>query len=348
MSSSRGYFIGQIVDELAAIAHQVDMRGKIGDVALNSLLENFFRDVLNLVHGWNLVNLNTKRSNEPGLDLGDADAKVAVQITSSASSPKVKKTLEKVTADHLRVYDRILVLAIGNKQGSYTLDTPDVARTGFSESNIWDMTDLIRDAVMMPILKLQDLHRLIMAETVRIRVELEVKGDDGKFPTSLEDFVEPKSSVIITDGSVFATSGIGEEIYGGDADDAARDLNGFAEAIADLPRISREFLAWMLSWSEERPGAGAWGFHVNADQITRRSRYGDTVGELRFLADRGFISYDAPEEHEFHKSGYWRLNFPGTERDGFDGAFLDFLTTHELDPKSVVVPLDFSFFGKPP
>lgn len=70
---------------------------------------------------------------------------------------------------------------------------------GFSESDIWDMTDLIRDAVMMPILKLQDLHRMIMAETVRIRVELEVKGDDGKYPTSLEDFVEPKGSVTTTD-----------------------------------------------------------------------------------------------------------------------------------------------------
>lgn len=106
------------------------MRGKIGDVALNRLLEDFFKDVLSLVHGWNLVNLNSKRSNEPGLDLGDPHAKVAVQVTSSASSSKVKKTLEKVTTEHLQIYDRILVLAIGNKQGSYTLDTPHVERTG--------------------------------------------------------------------------------------------------------------------------------------------------------------------------------------------------------------------------
>lgn len=345
MSSSRGYFIGQIVDELAAIAHQVDMRGKIGDVALNRLLEDFFKDVLNLVHGWNLVNLNSKRSNEPGLDLGDPHAKVAVQVTSSASSLKVNKTLEKVTTEHLQMYDRILVLAIGNKQGSYTLDTQHVERTGFNESDILGTTDLIRDAVMIPILKLQELHRMIMAETVRIRVELEVKGDDGKYPTNLEDFVEPKGSVTTTDGSVFANSGIGEETYGGDVDDAARDLNSFAEALAELPRISREFLAWMLSWSEERPGIGAWGFHVNADQIARRSRYSDTLGELRFLADRGFISYDAPEEHEHEKSGYWRFHFPGTKRDGFDSAFLGFLKAHGLDAKSVLVPLDFSFFG---
>lgn len=121
---------GQIVDELAGISHQVDMRGKIGDVALNRLLEDFFKDVLSLVHGWNLVNLNSKRSNEPGLDLGDPHAKVAVQVTSSASSSKVKKTLEKVTTEHLQIYDRILVLAIGNKQGSYTLDKPHVERTG--------------------------------------------------------------------------------------------------------------------------------------------------------------------------------------------------------------------------
>lgn len=348
MSSSRGYFIGQIVDELSAIAHQVEMRGKIGDLALNSLLENFFRDILNTVHNWNLANLNKHRSNEPGLDLGDIYSKVAVQVTATASSQKVKKTLEKVTNEHLLQYNRIIILAIGSKQGSYTLDTPDVARIGFSEANIWDMTDLIRDAVMLPILKLQDLHRLIMAETVRIRVELEVRGEDGKFPTSLEDYVEPRSGVVLTDGSLFVTSATAEEIYGDETEAAASDLNGFADALSELPRISREFLAWMLSWREERPGAGAWGYHVNADQIDRRSKYGDTVGELRFLADRRFISYDEPEDHEYHKSGYWRFHFPGAKRDGFDGAFLDFLKDRQLEPKSVIVSLDFSVFGNTP
>ena len=44
-----------------------------------------------------LVNLNASRSNEPGLDLGDAAEKTAFQTTSEVTSAKVNDTLAKIT-----------------------------------------------------------------------------------------------------------------------------------------------------------------------------------------------------------------------------------------------------------
>ena len=120
---TRGHFIGQIIDELSEISHQVDTRCALGLTDLNRHLENFFKDVLNTILGLNLVNLNAERSNNPGLDLGDRAAKTAFQITSIKTSPKVNGTLEKVTDDDLKTYDAIRVLIIGKKQGSYTLDS---------------------------------------------------------------------------------------------------------------------------------------------------------------------------------------------------------------------------------
>lgn len=66
--SSRGHFLGQIVDDLDAIASQVRQRCAVGQNDLNRVLEDFFKEILNLVRGANLRNLNKDRSNAPGLD----------------------------------------------------------------------------------------------------------------------------------------------------------------------------------------------------------------------------------------------------------------------------------------
>jgi hypothetical protein len=78
---TRGYFIGQIVDELTAISSQVEMRGKLHLFDLHICLENFFRDILNIALGYSLKNLNEERSNAPGIDLGDENEKIALYHT---------------------------------------------------------------------------------------------------------------------------------------------------------------------------------------------------------------------------------------------------------------------------
>ena len=69
---SRGVFIGQIIDDLDAIFNQVRRRCELGRTDLNSLLENFFRDILNLTFNTNLVNLNARRSNAAVRSVNDA------------------------------------------------------------------------------------------------------------------------------------------------------------------------------------------------------------------------------------------------------------------------------------
>ena len=85
---TRGYFIGQIIDELAAVSQQVKSRAKLQLMDLNRYLEDFFKEVLNTTLDYKLINLNEDRSNNPGLDLGDEVAEVAFQITSTKSSEK--------------------------------------------------------------------------------------------------------------------------------------------------------------------------------------------------------------------------------------------------------------------
>lgn len=58
--SSRGFFIGQVIDDLDAIASQVRARCKLGQNDLNRVLEDFFKELLNLTYGLNLHNLNAE------------------------------------------------------------------------------------------------------------------------------------------------------------------------------------------------------------------------------------------------------------------------------------------------
>ena len=93
--TARGAFIGPIIDDLDIISSRVRARSKLGLTDLNHILEDFFKDLLNLIYKANLVNLNETRRNAPGLDLGDTTSptKRAFQVTSQATSQKVNLSL---------------------------------------------------------------------------------------------------------------------------------------------------------------------------------------------------------------------------------------------------------------
>lgn len=93
----RGHFIGEIVDAWSDISGQVQMRGKLGLTDLSIFLEDFFKTTLSHILGLSLENLNGERSNFPGLDLGAKSNGWAFQVTSSKTSSKINKTLEKVS-----------------------------------------------------------------------------------------------------------------------------------------------------------------------------------------------------------------------------------------------------------
>ena len=344
MSSSRGFFVGQLIDDLAAISHQVENRCRFGFTDLNRMLEDFFRDVLNTLQGGDLRNLNETRSNEPGLDLGDETARSAFQVTSTATAEKIHKTLERITPEQASKFDKVRVLVIGAKQRSYTLRPELCAERGFSVNDIWDTNDLARMAIALPAPDLQRLHRTIADEVARVRVELELPAPDGKYPTGLHEYIEAVGKPTRSDGSVFFAAKDATEGLLTDQAEAQALLDGLGNELAALPRISREFYAFLISRREVRESHGIRVL-TNADLVRRLSSYPDTDGELRFLADRRFIAYEEPDEPD--QSPYWRILLPGVKGDLFD-AFFYFVEQERVDLKRMIVSLDFSAFGPPP
>lgn len=176
---TRGHYIGEILDELAGIMTEVEMRTSHGLMDLPVHAENFCRDILKPILGGAFQNLNFDHPNTPALDLGSAALRIAIQVTASNTSKKVNDTLATITDEQRITYDRFIVLMLVKRQQSYTLQPDLVAKNNFSERDIWDLRDVAKAAVDLPIDRLQALHAEIRAQTVRLKFELEVRPVGG-------------------------------------------------------------------------------------------------------------------------------------------------------------------------
>jgi hypothetical protein len=186
---TRGYFIGQIVDELTSITDKIKNRAKLGLTDIHIHLENFYRDILNISLDLRLKNLNQDRNNSPGLDLGDKAKGIGFQVTGDKGSKKVNETLEKALS-YLASYKDIKILTLQYKQGSYSIDKKLSKPFGFTEKDIWDVNDVLNKVMHLDLAKLQILSELVSKEVARVTIELEIPDKNGKYETNIEKYIE--------------------------------------------------------------------------------------------------------------------------------------------------------------
>jgi hypothetical protein len=91
---SKTYF-DLCVKKLTLLAYEVDIRGSLNILDLHVHCENFYARLLNCIYGLALVNMNAIEQNAEGIDLIDHDNKIVLQVSSTATSTKVQKSLEK-------------------------------------------------------------------------------------------------------------------------------------------------------------------------------------------------------------------------------------------------------------
>lgn len=188
---TRGTIIGKIIDDLARLMSQIELRNKVGLLDLTKISEDFFRELLNVVYDLNLNNLNDERSNEPGIDLGDIKSRTAFQITSTRTSEKISNTLEKITDQQLEEYDNFKILIIGKKQTTYSITEELLEKTHFkTDKNILDLFDITREIATLEIDKLEDLFMFFKRSFRDLIIELEPMDSDGNFESSIYHYVE--------------------------------------------------------------------------------------------------------------------------------------------------------------
>lgn len=135
----KGTYISKIVQDLTVLAVTIINKNQLFLTDDNKWSENFFKELLNRIYGYQLINLNTKEANYAGIDLGDSTNRICVQITATNTSPKIKKTIatSKKYKRH-KEYDTLVVLIIGYKK-DYTTTFP----CEFSNLEIWDIRNIL-------------------------------------------------------------------------------------------------------------------------------------------------------------------------------------------------------------
>jgi len=344
---TRGFYLGEIIDELSAIGAQVKMRNRVGFTDLSVFCETFFRDVLNCLLDVSFTNLNEDRSNEPGLDLGDDKSGLAVQVTSTADSKKVNATLSKITPEQKKTYNKFIVLSICGKQQKYSLDANLTSELRFSKKDVWDMNTLARKTVGLEIDKLESLHRLVRANVAKVRIELEVPDENGTYPTNGYDQWEVRISPKIGDGWAFASFSAKQgsvDLAEVDHAEVEKGLKILGRQLARLPRVTREFLVVLLERRESKRSnrfGDGWS-HLLYDKVVREFRGSDVSGELGILEHAGFVHIDGENRHE---DGPVEIGVRlSLKSDDLAINFLDFIEAKQLDLRRVIGQGDLSEF----
>jgi hypothetical protein len=335
---TRGHLIGEIVDDLAAIAAQARQRAKLHLFDLHTYVEDFVCEVLNRTFRLNLRNLNAGVLNHPGLDLGDDTKRWAFQVTADKSGAKVKETLEKITKEDRALYENIRVMVIGSKQGSYTFTGPPFDDFGFTPEMVLDFDDVCARLMSLELPELVDLARYIRSESQRVRVELEIPDENGLTESSIDAYVEALPKPTLSD-TLKMMAHFEEDDWGFDSDDGAANIKELSDALARLPRQTREVFRLMVQ-RRETGGSSHDRYKIYDAALRRIYLRDDLDGDLQLLQQAGLIDWT---DWNDGKPGYWELHIPGWGTN-FHQSFVTYAEAKGINLNKPLVALDFSDF----
>ena len=176
---NRQNYQGSIINSLAWLSQQVLISNKLNLTDINIHSENFYRDLLNLAFGYNLVNINIIDPNTAAIDLGDENNRLAIQVTSMPALAKTKHTVDKFIEKCLyKKYECLIILNITSKikhtrttigNNFYSLNTRD---------DIWDIHDLAVKINDLGLPKIQEINNFLNQQLHKKPVESPSKNVD--------------------------------------------------------------------------------------------------------------------------------------------------------------------------
>ncbi|WP_373168086.1 SMEK domain-containing protein [Bacteroides cellulosilyticus] len=328
---TRGYIIGKIIDDLTLLNMRIDTRNRHALFDLTKFTEDFIKEVLNIVYGLHLVNLNLERSNNPGLDLGDTQQQIAYQITATKTSQKVNDTLRAITDPQLEQYTKFKVFIMGEKQTSYTLDETLVERTKFEkDTDIEDINSLLRAIVVLDSEPLNSLYCLFNREFRQVTIELEEPDREGNYETSLYNQLEripdkhPQNARKLT------------EFYGEPV--IMDDLLELYRNLASVPRITREFLAIIADRGER----SANGYRILPLTLKHSLHLSENElwGEIYILENANLL--DSDETFDDFDNPIIFLKLKGSELNGL----VDWAKQSDYNLRTLFTILDFTILDE--
>lgn len=148
--------ISTITRVLSFLRAEVELRGSINLYDVNIHAENFYRDFFNLLHGWDLEDLNVEKKNASFIDLVDKVRKKAIQVTSQNDSEKIKHTIKGFLLKPENKDFELKVILIAKSPKDYTADFTFGGKVKFNHKK-----DVIDTERLLKIIKdIKELEKL--------------------------------------------------------------------------------------------------------------------------------------------------------------------------------------------
>lgn len=152
-------YLKNIGEALALLSRQIEIFSCVSFYDTNIIAEDFYAQLLNMIYGYSLQNLNVFKKNAPAIDLADYLNRISYQITSENDSEKIKQTIKKfVEHKQYQSFDQLFILILTKKK-KYTTNFDTGGKFIFTkEEHIIDYTDLMRDLRSKNVVKLKEIN----------------------------------------------------------------------------------------------------------------------------------------------------------------------------------------------
>lgn len=164
---NRQQLFTEITHLLSSLQAQVVNSASNNFTDINIHAETFFQTFLSLTHGYDLENINIDEKNAAAIDLGDKEKRIAIQITSTSSFQKIKKTFNTFVDKALHQdYDRLIVLVIGDKK---KYKKPELSEDGFKlnvRDDVIDIADILKTVSTLPVPDMQAVRDFLATELI--------------------------------------------------------------------------------------------------------------------------------------------------------------------------------------
>lgn len=164
---NRDIYVTKIKTLLNILKGEIKDSGKLNLLDINVHVEDFYRDLLNLVYGWQLKNMNQWNQNAAGGDLWFEDGKVVIQVSSTSTKEKIQSSIDKLNTEQFAGY-RFKFLRIDGdviKLRKELYNTHDDIVFDPS-TDIIDISSLIKEITHLQIDSLRQVFELCVKEIV--------------------------------------------------------------------------------------------------------------------------------------------------------------------------------------
>lgn len=146
MVTTTGIKQKDIINRLGYVGWNLKLSNSVNLTNDNIFLERFFKQVLNVRHGYDLKSVNLEISNYPAIDLEDPDKRICYQISATNRTEKIKSTIKAFKEKKLfEKYDelRFFMLVLDNPCKTEDKDTENPMQTKISIQTIKGLSDEI-------------------------------------------------------------------------------------------------------------------------------------------------------------------------------------------------------------